>query len=82
MTNGRETSENARERLARNVRAHRRAQGLTQKQLGQRAHCDRRYVSAIERQTRNAELDNIEELAVALGIDIHDLFALKRVDGR
>lgn len=67
--------ESARGRLARNIRAIRAIQGISQEELGDLARLHRTYVGSIERQERNVSLDNIERLAAALRVDIVDLLA-------
>lgn len=68
--------ESARGRLARNLRAIRTTQGISQEELGHLAQLHRTYVGSIERQERSVSLDNIERLADALNVDILDLFAI------
>lgn len=53
--------------LADNVRARRKALGLSQEAFADRAGLHRTYVGAIERAERNVSLDNIDKLARALG---------------
>ena len=67
--------ESARSRLARNLRAIRALQGISQEELGDLAQLHRTYVGSIERQERNVSLDNVERLAAALKVDIVDLLA-------
>jgi transcriptional regulator with XRE-family HTH domain len=67
--------ESARSRLARNLRAIRAIQGMSQEELGDLAELHRTYVGSIERQERNVSLDNVERLAAALKVDIVDLLA-------
>jgi transcriptional regulator with XRE-family HTH domain len=66
----------ARERLARRLRLERAARGLSQEQLADLAGLHRTYVGSVERSERNVSLDNIEQLAKALDLDISILFAL------
>jgi transcriptional regulator with XRE-family HTH domain len=60
-------------RLARHLRAERAARGLSQEKLADLAGLHRTYVGSVERAERNVSLDNIEQLAVALGIDVSAL---------
>lgn len=64
-----------RERLARHLRSLRAAQGISQEVLAERADLHRTYVGSIERCERNVSLDNVESLALALGVDISELLA-------
>ena len=75
MPTRRNTGDSARTRLARHLRALRAARGLSQEALADLAALHRTYVGSIERRERNVSLDNIEKLAVALGVDIGELLA-------
>ncbi|WP_172272127.1 helix-turn-helix domain-containing protein [Caulobacter sp. RHG1] len=55
--------------VAENVRRLRRAAGKSQEELAERADLHRTYVGSIERAERNLSLDNIERLALALGVE-------------
>lgn len=66
----------ARQRLARNLRRLRLAEGLSQEELAEKADFHRTFVSHIERERNNISIDNIERLAAALGVDVLEL--LKR----
>jgi transcriptional regulator with XRE-family HTH domain len=59
--------------LARHLRAERASRGLSQEQLADLAGLHRTYVGSVERAERNVSLDNIEQLALALGVDISTL---------
>jgi transcriptional regulator with XRE-family HTH domain len=48
--------------------------GWSQERLGFEAGLHRTFVAHVERGARNPSLDNIERLAVALGVDVVDLF--------
>jgi transcriptional regulator with XRE-family HTH domain len=52
--------------IARNLRKRRRAIGLSQEELANRAGLHRTYVSAVERGERNLTVGSLEKLAVAL----------------
>ena len=56
------------------LRVLRQAKGLSQEELAHEAGLDRTYVSSVERGQRNISLENIERLAIALGVKIKDLF--------
>ena len=56
------------------VRSLRLTRGLSQEQLAERAGLHRTYLSSLERGHRNVGLDNILDLAEALGIPPADLF--------
>jgi transcriptional regulator with XRE-family HTH domain len=66
---------NARELLALNLVALRRARGLSQEALAFEAQLHRTFVAHVERRARNISLDNIEALAKALGVTMVDMFA-------
>ncbi len=65
-----------REVFARNLRAARRAKGLSQEELAHRADIDRTYISSLERSVYNASIDVVDRLAAVLEIEASDL--LKR----
>lgn len=65
-----------REVFARNLRAARRAKGLSQEELAHRAEIDRTYISSLERSVYNASIDVVDRLATVLGVEASDL--LKR----
>lgn len=75
MTQGRETTGCARARLARRLRLLRLELGISQELLAERAELHRTYIGSIERRERNVSLDNVERLALALGVDICELLA-------
>jgi transcriptional regulator with XRE-family HTH domain len=63
----------ARERFAKNLRAARKAKGLSQEALGELADLHPTYVGSVERGERNISVDNMDRLARALGLDVVDL---------
>lgn len=65
----------ARELLALNVIRLRHGQGWSQDALALEAGLDRTFVAHVERQKRNISLDNVERLALALGVPMSELFA-------
>ncbi len=62
--------QSARLRLAQRLRSERAARGLSQEELADLAGLHRTYVGSVERAERNVSIDNIEQLAGALGLDI------------
>jgi transcriptional regulator with XRE-family HTH domain len=56
------------------LRELREAKGMTQESLAHEAGLDRTYISSVERGERNISLENIERLALALGVKIKDFF--------
>ncbi|HKC63081.1 MAG TPA: helix-turn-helix transcriptional regulator [Pyrinomonadaceae bacterium] len=56
------------------LRELREAKGMSQELLAHEAELDRTYVSSVERGQRNISLENIERLAIALGVKIKDFF--------
>ncbi len=65
----------ARRVLAKNLRAMRAAQGLSQERLAELSGLHRTYVSSVEREERNISIDNIEVLARALGAPLAALLS-------
>jgi transcriptional regulator with XRE-family HTH domain len=59
---------NLRRVFAANLRQARQGAGLSQESLADRAGLHRTYVGSVERGERNISIDNIERLAVALGL--------------
>ena len=76
MVRSRRKTASARLRFAANLRATRKEKDLSQEELAAIAGLHRTYVGAIERGERNVSIDNIERLAIALGLDVVDLLAL------
>lgn len=66
---------NARARLAKNIRALRARDGLSQEALADLVGLHRTYVGSVERSERNVSLDNVEKIAGALNVDICDILS-------
>lgn len=56
------------------VRKQRKRIGLSQEELADKAGLHRTYIGMVERAEKNITLKNIEKIAMALGININDLF--------
>jgi len=54
-----------------NVKYYRQLKEISQEKLAELSGLHRTYISAIERERRNISVDNIEKIAVALGIDAY-----------
>jgi transcriptional regulator with XRE-family HTH domain len=67
------TLHRARTTFARNLRAHRTANHLSQEALADLAGLHRTYVGSVERGERNISIDNMERLALALTCQLPDL---------
>jgi len=65
--------EGSRAILAANLRTMRQERGLSQEALADIAGLHRTYVSSVERCERNATLDTLDRLSLALGITPSDL---------
>ena len=63
----------ARETLALNLIRLRGKLGWSQEALALEAGLHRTFVAHVERQVRNISLDNIEKLAVALGVEVFEM---------
>ncbi len=61
------------ERLAKNLRKHRKAKGWSQEEFAFEAEIHRTYISDLERGVRNPTVSIIEKLAVALGVTAGEL---------
>ena len=68
MTKPRRPRDSARFRLAGNLRAVRKARGISQEELADLAGLHRTYVGSIERGERSPSLLNIARLALALKV--------------
>ena len=64
--------------LAENVRALRKASGLSQEALALEAELDRTYISQVERAKRNITIEVLERLARALGTTADQLLVTRR----
>lgn len=51
------------------------ARGLSQEGLANEANLDRTYIPGIEKGERNVSITVIEKLAIALQVDIRELFS-------
>jgi transcriptional regulator with XRE-family HTH domain len=65
-----------RERVAKNLRMLRRAKGLSQEELADRAEINRNYVGMLEREEHAATVDMLEKLADILEVDPIEFFVL------
>lgn len=63
----------ARQTFAENLRCVRLAHGLSQEALADLSGLHRTYVGSVERGERNISIDNMENLADALGVALTDL---------
>jgi transcriptional regulator with XRE-family HTH domain len=63
----------ARKLLADNLRTYRRTRGWSQELLAFEAGLDRTFIAHVEREARNISLDNLEKLAQALNLQVHEL---------
>lgn len=63
----------ARQKFAAAVRGERRAQGLSQEQLGELAGMQAAYIGAVERAEKNVTVDTMERIASALQVALIDL---------
>lgn len=63
-----------REIVARNLRRLRRAKGLSQEDLADRAGINRNYVGMLEREENSATVDMLEKIAAVLEVDPVEFF--------
>ncbi|MHB8132888.1 MAG: helix-turn-helix domain-containing protein [Anaerolineaceae bacterium] len=57
-----------------NVRKYRKQLGISQEEFAVKAGLHRTYISAIECYKRSISLENIEKIALALGVETYKLF--------
>ncbi|MCL2044463.1 MAG: helix-turn-helix domain-containing protein [Treponema sp.] len=65
-----------REILANNLKAFRQKSGLSQAKLAEKAEISTQYIAMIELSRQFPTPDVLERIAVALGIEAHELFAV------
>ena len=65
-------------RLGANLRALRKAKGMSQEAFADALAIHRTYVGGLERGERNVTLKTVERIASALGVDPADLFVGRR----
>ena len=66
-----------RERIGWNLRRLRKERGTTQEDFATDSGFDRGYVSGIERGVRNPSAQSLEKIALALEVDVSELFDLR-----
>ena len=59
--------------FANRLREFRTSKGISQEKLAELSGLHRTYVSSVERYERNITIDNMERLALALGVDMREL---------
>lgn len=59
--------------VGRQIRAHRQAARLTQREVAAEADLDYKYFGGIERGTKNVTIDTLGRIAGALGVDAYQL---------
>ncbi len=64
-----------RERLAKNLRKLRQQKGWSQEEFAHQAGIHRTYISDLERAARNPTITVVDKLAVALEVEIGELFS-------
>jgi transcriptional regulator with XRE-family HTH domain len=63
----------ARLNFSKNLKRFRLAKSFSQEALADECGLHRTYVSSVERGERNITVDNMEKLAIALGVDLSEL---------
>jgi transcriptional regulator with XRE-family HTH domain len=65
---------NYRSVLGKSIHKYRKIKGISQEKLAEDCSLHRTYIGAVERGERNISIDNIEKIAIALEVDIKQLF--------
>ncbi len=65
---------NIKTKFGRNIKKLRKERKLTQEELAEIANMDRSYLSDIERGIKSISIEKIENLAIALKMEISELF--------
>jgi transcriptional regulator with XRE-family HTH domain len=60
------------------IRNLRKERGWSQEKLGEKADLHHTYVGAVERGEKNASIDTLDKIADAMGIEMADLFTIKK----
>ena len=60
--------------LGQRIRSYRINKGLSQEKLAELAKCHPTYIGQLERGEKNATIESIDKIAVALNISLSDLF--------
>lgn len=60
-------------RVGANIKRLRKAQGISQEELAERARVHRTFVSQIERAVKSPTLESLEKIALGLGVPLKDL---------
>ena len=65
---------NIKEKLWNRIRELRKEKWISQEKLGFKSKLHRTYLSNVERGLKNVSVENIEKIAIALDVEIRDLF--------
>ena len=68
------------QQLAKKIRLLREKRGWSQEDLGEYADLHRNYIGIIERADANVGLTNLEKIAIAFGMPIHELLNMQTQD--
>jgi len=62
------------------IRHFRKIRGMSQEDLADKAELDRTYISGVERGVRNITLESLEQIIIALNVNIKDFFDFVSMD--
>jgi len=65
---------NIKQKFWQNIKMLRKKQNISQEKLAELSWLHRTYISIVERWEKNISLENIEVLAIALKVNLSDLF--------
>ena len=61
------------------IRSLRKAGGITQEELGEKAGLNYKFIGELERGRVNVSLDSLQKIAEALGVKTGDLFSMEKI---
>ena len=63
-----------RSQVSKKIRALRQEQEISQEDLAHKCGLHRTYIGSVERGERNISIENLEKIAIALGVPVKEIF--------